>query len=75
MKNFPSKLLEMWISIPRSLRVGFLTIVVIIFLVYVLIKGISEIINLFNGTSFLTWPTILLALVLAFIILILFSKK
>ena len=70
MRKILAILLEKWISVPRFLRMGFLIIVVLTFLVFLVGKGFIEVINILNGTSFFTWPTIILSLVIAFIILL-----
>lgn len=75
MNHFLTKLLEKWIAIPRSLRMGFLTLIVLGFLLFLVGKGIFSTFHLFDGSSTITWPTIILALILAFIILLIINRR
>ncbi|MCM3718418.1 hypothetical protein [Fictibacillus phosphorivorans] len=63
------KLLKMWISIPRAYRMGFLNVLTLGLLVWFFSQGISKVYGMLTGSSTLTTPTIIAALIASLIIL------
>ena len=73
--KFLDKMLRLLLSIPRSWRVFFRTLIVMGVLIFYLVHGIKFVIEFFNGTSSSIKPSdIVISLALAFILFWFFKK-
>lgn len=52
------RLLGKWFSIPRTVRRGFLAILILLFYIYAVIKGTQTVFGLFNGEEEIPWRTL-----------------
>jgi hypothetical protein len=66
MNKLSMRFLEKWLSIPRMWRKGCVTLVAFIACLSFAWKGLEKV---FHGEVVLSWPTIVLSLILAFVMI------
>ncbi|SFL60320.1 hypothetical protein SAMN04487943_102409 [Gracilibacillus orientalis] len=70
MRKLSQKLLEVWIKIPRSVRIFVLNIITIFFFLHLLIAGLKSLFELS-----IELPVLLIAIIVSFLVMMIISKN